>query len=189
MSDKKKYPRADALAIAKELCDLLLPVTERLEIAGSLRREKKEVSDVEILYVPKFVNGIPKDMFEAAEPVSAAGITLVELLGKGVLAKRPNARGSTSWGELNKLAIHVASGIPVDLFATEQSRWWVSLVIRTGGKETNLELTTGAQRIGRKLHAYGNVEALGGGEMLIPNSEQDVFRFCGVPYREPRMRK
>jgi hypothetical protein len=38
---------------------------------------------------------------------------------------------------------------------TTRENWFVSLVIRTGSKDTNLLLTTGAQKLGRKLNAYG----------------------------------
>jgi hypothetical protein len=68
--------------------------------------------------------------------------------------------------------------------------WWVSLVIRTGGKDTNLKLATGARKLGRTLHAYGcGVEDLKTGEVVKANSEQDVFRLCAVDYIEPNQRK
>jgi hypothetical protein len=57
-----------------------------------------------------------------------------------VLTKRKNKNGVTTWGTLNKLATHATSGIGVDLFATTHDRWFVSLVVRTGSKETNLSL-------------------------------------------------
>ena len=42
---------------------------------------------------------------------------------------------SYPWGTLNKLAVHVGSGIPVDPFATTVERWFVSRVVRIGSKE------------------------------------------------------
>lgn len=77
--------------------------------------------------------------------------------------------------------------------------WWVSLVVRTGSKETNLRLTTGAQRLGRTLHAYGSGVTINraqtiGGEAHLPGSEikatseQAVFELCEVPYLEPEQR-
>ena len=42
-----------AKAIAEELKALLEPVCQRVEIAGSIRRQKPEVGDIELLVIPK----------------------------------------------------------------------------------------------------------------------------------------
>jgi DNA polymerase/3'-5' exonuclease PolX len=133
---KQKYPRAIAIQAAKELCDALKPVTSRLIVAGSLRRRAQEVGDVEILYVP-------------AEGCSQL---VDDFLNRGVLTKRPNVKGHFAWGKLNKLAIHAATGVPVDLFATCEENWWVSVVFRTGSLDMNLVLTRSALRRGRTLN-------------------------------------
>ena len=63
MSGKQKFPRAAALAVAKELCDALKPLAEKLIVAGSLRRRKQEVGDVEIVFVPKIeMRADPSDL-------------------------------------------------------------------------------------------------------------------------------
>lgn len=186
--DKKKYPRTDALRVAKELCDLLRPDAERIIVAGSLRRGKSEVGDMEILYVPRFSVGRVDDLFNPPPSYNEAETTINGWVNAGRLIQRTNAHGSATWGAKNKLAIHVASGIPVDLFATTEENWWVSLVIRTGGKQTNLELTTGAQRMNRTLHAYGCGVEFSNGETIRATSEEHVFELCGVKYREPKER-
>ena len=50
---KQKFPRADALSVAKKLCDALKPVCARIIVCGSLRRRKPTVGDVEVLFVPR----------------------------------------------------------------------------------------------------------------------------------------
>ena len=50
---KTRFPRAAAIAVARELCEALKPHCERLIVAGSLRRMKQQVGDVEIVYIPK----------------------------------------------------------------------------------------------------------------------------------------
>lgn len=171
---KQKYDRAIAIKAAKELCDALKPVTSRLVVAGSLRRRKLAVGDVEILYVP----------------ADGCGAVIDEFLNRGVLVKRPNCRGHFAWGNLNKLAIHVGTGVPVDLFATCEENWWVSLVFRTGSLDMNLLLTRSALRRGRTLMAYGcGVQQLTPPWTITPaTSEQHVFDLCGVRYREPWQR-
>jgi DNA polymerase/3'-5' exonuclease PolX len=183
MSDKKKFPRDDAIEVARELCAALEPVTERLVVAGSLRRRKLEVGDVEILFVPKMVK-VQDGLFDIVEYSSADNV-LIQLLGTRVLDQRKNVNGSTMWGAKNKLAVHVATGIPVDLFATTEECFFMALVIRTGPKDCNLRLIESAAKRGLKLHAYGVFERMSNGESIVPKSERAVFEIAGLPYKEP----
>lgn len=186
MSDRIKYPRSDALAVAEELQAMIAPACERIAIVGSLRRGKPEVGDIELLFVPR-MSKRPDGLFDT-QIVNVAAEVCEKLLRDGVLAKRPNVNGHYAWGESNKLAIHVPSGIPVDLFSTHASKWWVSLVIRTGSKDTNLRLTTGAQKRGATLNAYGMGVTWSDGTTTEATSEEHVFEMCGVPYLEPSKR-
>lgn len=189
MSHDKRYPHATAMAIANELVALLRPHVERIGIAGSLRRGKADVGDIELLVIPKF-DKRKTGLFDTdVEYVSLFDMELDVWLKGDVIRKRPSATGVFTWGKENKLGIHVPSGIPVDFFSTDAERWWVALVIRTGGKETNLALTTGAQRLGRQLHAYGNGVTHRDGSKERAISEKHVFELCGVPYVPPNKRK
>lgn len=187
--DKPRFPHRMALEVALELQALLAPVcTPKLIVAGSLRRRRALVGDIELLYVPLFEDR-PVDMFAVA-PFDLAAELIDGLTATGVLVKRPKSNGTFTWGPQNKLAVHVASGIPVDFFATSEECWPVALVIRTGGEVTNLKLTTGAQMLGRTLHAYGSgTTDLKSGRLTRANSEEDVFRLCGVPYQRPEERR
>ena len=53
MSDKQKFPINQAEAVGFSLMAQLRPFSSRLQMAGSIRRRKPLVSDIEILYVPK----------------------------------------------------------------------------------------------------------------------------------------
>lgn len=153
---------------------------------GSIRRRKATVSDIELLFVPR-MSEVPDDLFNTAK-VNLAEQIIERWLQNGLLAKRPNSNGHFSWGPQNKLAVHVPSGIPVDLFATTERKWYVSLVIRTGSRETNLRLTNGAIRMGGTLHAYGSGFSWKDGTNTDAACEEDVFRLAGVPYLEPHRR-
>jgi DNA polymerase/3'-5' exonuclease PolX len=186
MSAKVKYPRADALKVARQMCVSLADVTERLIVAGSLRRRKLAVGDVEVLFIPKLVTQTV-DFFTSTS-VSAADLMLNDLVAKGILAKRKNVNGSEMWGPKNKLAVHVASGIPVDLFAATAENWFNYLVCRTGSAENNLAIASAAQAKGWKWNPYGSgfsrMSGLGS-ESHVVSSERDVFDFVGLPYKEP----
>jgi len=176
------------MAVAKELCDALKPVTERLIVAGSLRRRKAEVGDVEILFVPKFITAAKHDLFAPPKPVNCADFLLELLLADGVLAKRPNKGGGFAWGEKNKLAIHVASGIPVDLFTASEANWFNYLVCRTGPGESNIRIASAAQARGWKWNPYGEGFSRASGlgtELHRVASEREVFEFVGMEFKEP----
>jgi DNA polymerase/3'-5' exonuclease PolX len=180
---KTKFPRSDALRVAKQLCDALKEWNERLIVAGSLRRRKAEVGDMEILYIP-YYRVVPDGLFDTRR-VNMADFVLEKLLKAGVIRKRLNSIGSESWGNKNKLAIHVASGIPVDFFESRTASWFNYLVCRTGGAENNRQIAVAANRKGWKWNPYGAGFTDDKGQLIEVKSERDVFDFVGLPYREP----
>jgi DNA polymerase (family 10) len=187
MSNKQRWPASIARKVANELATELAPRCERIEIAGSLRRGKADVGDIEILYVPRIGQvRVPGELFPRQG--SLADELLEQWLARGIITKRFNINGSAARGTLNKLAAHAGSGIPVDLFATTTERWFVSLDVRTGSKEMNTTLAGNALRRGMQLHTYGVLENTKTGQQIIPQSEREVFERLGVPYREPAER-
>jgi DNA polymerase/3'-5' exonuclease PolX len=183
VSDKPKFPRAQAIEVAKELCDLLRPCCERLVVAGSLRRRKTMVGDIEILFVP-LLDHEPDGLFET-KLVSRVDTELDKLLRAGALTKRLNVNGSATWGEKNKLAVHYSTGIPVDFFGTSMAAWYNYLVCRTGPADSNTRIATAALAKGWKWNPYGEGFSNGRGEQWPVDSEQAVFRFVGLKYLEP----
>lgn len=184
---KPRYPRAVAIAVAKELYPYLDPVTERLVCAGSLRRGRADVGDLELLFVPRFEIQ-PDGLFDTRK-VDLADRAINQLVAKGILAKRPNVNGYFAWGEKNKLAVHVSSRLPVDLFATTLKQWYVALVVRTGPAELNVRLCESAIKRGLRFHAYGDGFTDRQGNVIPCHSEEDVFRIAGLPYLEPKDRR
>lgn len=189
---KTKYPRAVALAVAKELCDLLGPECQRtpdgkpwLVVAGSLRRRREEVGDVEIVYVPQ-VELVRGGWFDVdTKPVNRVNEVLERLLAKNILEKRQNVRGSEMWGDSNKLARHVASGVPVDLFRATPSNWFNYLVCRTGNAANNIAIAEAAAAKGWRWMPYGEGFRDQRGEVVRVNSEREVFTLAGLKYLNP----
>lgn len=190
MSDRTGFPASNAQAVATELIRWLDPACERLVVAGSLRRQKPFVGDVELLYVPKIEKRPdPEDMF-AWQDVNLADETISTLERTGVLTRRKTVNGRETFGPLNKLMLHRASGIPVDLFCeTSAADWFRSLVIRTGPKELNVRLITTAAKSGISVHAYRAGLTDLRGENITCESEEQFFSICNVPYLEPKERR
>lgn len=186
MSDRPKYPRAAALAVAEDLQARLAPACERIAIVGSLRRGKPQVGDAELLFVSR-TRRKRDGLFDEIEHWWSDDV-IESWLKEGLIAKRPNVNGQFAWGEANKLAFHCASGLPVDLFSVRPEQWWVSLVVRTGSKENNVRLCSAAQARGAKLNAYGYGVTWSDATTTAATSEEHVFELCGVPYLKPEER-
>jgi DNA polymerase/3'-5' exonuclease PolX len=186
---------SDAKHVARDFVDVLRDVCERIVVAGSLRRRKPYVKDVEIVFVPKFASSSPEavqirhDFFIAPPkppPINLAERTIVALLDARLIAPRPNVNGIDAWGPKNKLAIHVPSGMRVDLFTATPENFWNYLVCRTGGERNNIEICEAANRKGWKWNPYGSgFTSLTTIAKHLVAAERDVFDFVGIPYREP----
>ncbi len=205
---KIRYPRALAISAAKEICDVLKPHCERLIVAGSLRRRKESVGDIEILYVPK-LEVMPqmvqadllapppapqfRDLAECQINAMAGyfkhAVTGVPFRAKNYLiTQRRNATGHVTWGEKNKYAVHIRTQIPVDFFKATAVNWWNYLVCRTGSAENNIRISEAAQKKGWKWHPYDAGFTDERGKIIPATSEQDVFALAGLEYREPKDR-
>ena len=166
----------NAKVIAEKLKSLLAPVCEKIEVAGSIRRRKPEVGDIELLCIPRYVVGVD----QLDREIGA-------LMVQGILGHRRTRRGSRIYGPKNKLMIDI-SGIGVDIFSTDEKCWPVALVVRTGGKETNKRIATAALRKGWRFHAYGSGFSTPDGE-IVCRSEREVFEAVGLPYQQPWERR
>lgn len=189
MSDRPKFPRDRALVVAREICQALKPITERLIVAGSLRRGKVEVGDIEIVYVPKFaLLPDPNDLLQHPVRTDLVEDWLARVMppASDFLRKRPNSEGHFTWGAQNKLAVHVGSGIPVDFFASQGENYWTLLVCRTGSRENNERICNAAIARGLKWDPYHGFRDRVSGELLaVPRSEREVFTRVGLPYLAP----
>lgn len=162
-----------AKAIAEELKALLEPACQRVIIAGSIRRQKPLVGDIELLCIPMFVNGVD----QLDREIGA-------LVIQRILGFRLNKLGSRVYGPKNKLMLHLPSGIGVDIFSTDAQCWPVALVVRTGGEKTNKRIATVALRKGWHWHAYGKGFTTPDGEVIC-HSEREVFEAVGLSYLLP----
>lgn len=189
MSDKPKYPRAEALAVANILVQEFAGWVERITIAGSLRRGKPTVGDVELVLIPMFEPAkVSEDFFNASPEVNRTEERIKLMCQFGTIKPRPNINGSIAWGAKNKLAVHCASGIPVDLFLTTAEAWFNYLVCRTGGAENNVRIASAAKKKGWMWHPYGSGYTDNYGNDIKVTSERDVFELVGLPYLEPEQR-
>jgi DNA polymerase/3'-5' exonuclease PolX len=173
--------------VAGSLVTRLLPYCEHIVIARALRRNKNTVGTIEILYVSK-ASKVHADGSRFARDGFLADEQIEHMLCDGMLAKRLNKNGTATGGTLNKLAVHVASRIPVDFFRTREANWFISLVVRSGSVDHNTKLATAARQHDYPLHACDGITRLADDVKLYPQSEREVLELCGLPWRKPAMR-
>ncbi len=165
-----------AKAIAENIKAVLESSCERIVIAGSIRRQKPDVGDIELLCIPKYIDGV--DWLDAK---------IQTLIHFDMLGYRLNKLGRKVYGPKNKLLVH-PSGIGVDIFSTDEQCWPVALVVRTGGEKTNKWIATAALKKGYRFHAYGSGFSTPSGE-IVCHSEREVFEAVHLPYQEPWERR
>jgi len=165
-----------ARLVAEALKAQLKFYCHRIEIAGSLRRQRPDVGDIEILVAPRCQRDV--DLLDKV---------VKDMLHEGILEYRRNRLGRIMYGPMNKFLVHTASGIAVDIFSTTEECWPMALAIRTGPKESNIAIATAAQRKGWRLRAYGDGFDTPNGPIRC-QSEREVFELVGLPYRPPEER-
>lgn len=111
---------AAAQSIAERLLEEMTPYCERISIAGSVRRRRPEVGDIEIVAIPKpYETG----MF-------ASGIATV-------LDRWPVVRGQLPCRYTQRI---LPEGIALDFFVAEPANWGLILAIRTGPAKFSHEI-------------------------------------------------
>jgi DNA polymerase/3'-5' exonuclease PolX len=185
---KVKWPLAVARKLAEETRDYLREFCTRIEIAGSVRREKPMVGDIELVYVPRFsVEQDPRELLPKQIRINQADAALESLIAQGALERRPNRLGREAWGPEIKLARLLPSGVPIDFFSTMEKCFFNYLVCRTGSKESNMRIAMAAQDKGWKWNPFGSGFSRGE-ERHAVTSEREVFEFVGLPWQEPKER-
>lgn len=159
----KRYPLAEAKPYVEEVLSSIrdLPGVERAEAAGSYRRQKETVGDIDILVVAK---NPQKVLDEVAE------LPLVQEIA---------ARGPT------KLSFNLPNLLRVDVRCLKANEWGSALLYFTGDKEHNIAMRKIAIKKGWKLSEYGLFD---GEKVIASKTEEEIYKKLGLPWVEPTKR-
>ncbi len=172
-----RKPLGVALPIARDIVQRLkgLKGVERLEIAGSLRRRKETIGDVDILVI----SDNPKPVMD-------------------YFVAMPNVANVTAHGD-TKSAVKLANGLDVDLRVVPKESYGAALNYFTGSKDHNVALRRLAIKKGLKLNEYGlfrgaDSRGLKRGLtqkeiMVAGKTEEEIYDTLGLTYIEPEMRE
>lgn len=159
-----------ATEVAEEFVAALkkLPEVKEIVAAGSLRRGRETVRDIDIL-----VDSVaPQRVMD-------------------VFVRLPQVKGVNAHGE-TKSSILTRDNVQVDIRVVEPKSFGAALLYFTGSKDFNIKLRQIAIKKEMKVSEYGifSIGVKGGRErMLAGKTEADCFKALGLPYVPPEMRE
>jgi DNA polymerase (family X) len=155
-----------AMELAEDLTRRLSPVAgcERCTYAGSLRRMKDTIGDIDIL------------------AVSHEAPALMEAFKGLPHVTRVVASGPT------KTTVATTTGLQVDLRVVPPDSWGAALQYFTGSREHNIRVREIAVHAKLKLSEYGLFDAATGA-MIVSATEEEVYERLGLPWIPPTLRE
>jgi DNA polymerase (family 10) len=139
-------------------------LADRVEIAGSLRRRKEVVRDVDLVAASERPRELSEAFLESPEVVETV------------------AAGGT------KTSVRFADGLGADLRVVAPEEFAAALLYFTGSEEHNTALRGRAKRLDRKLNEYGLFRT--DGDARVPAAtEEDLYRALGLAFIEPELRE
>jgi DNA polymerase (family X) len=159
------------LSFATKSADELIPYLaeggglEKIEAAGSLRRGKETVGDLDLLVTgPGAANALERFV---SHPKA-----------HGVLGKGPN-KASIQYG---------LDGLQVDLRALAHESYGAAMQYFTGSKEHNIVLRSRAQKLGLTLNEYG-LFRVDNEQRVAGETEEQVYEALGLRWIPPELRE
>lgn len=188
-----------ARQIAVEICYRLQPYCDRINIAGSIRRRKPEVKDIEIIVQPQAVPII--DLFENIIGSQRSPEFICIVNGLGIIIK-----GKASDGKM--MQIELREKVMLDLFIPDDFDYYRQFAIRTGSANYSQSVIAkgwvergwcGSDKGLRKINDCEGVKQPDGTRKwkcvnlhaeLPPawQSEEHFFSWLKVKYVEPELR-
>tara|TARA_Y100000310_G_scaffold56324_1_gene51750 strand:+ start:20 stop:1732 length:1713 start_codon:yes stop_codon:yes gene_type:complete len=161
----KRFLLGTALDIAEEIKNKLkkLKDVNKIGVAGSLRRKKETIGDIDILITSKNPGKV-MDFFTKMDDI------------EDVLAKGPT-----------KASVRL-EGIQADLRVLPEKTYGAALLYFTGSKQHNIALRKIAIKKGMKLSEYGLFNKKTN-KLLAGKTEEECYKKLGLKYIDPEIRE
>jgi len=150
-----------AKVIADTVVKALAPYCERIMVAGSIRRQKPTVRDIDLVLIPRDRQSLDSALLlMGSYKMSGMKIARVEM-----------------------------DSIPLDIYFATPETFATLLLIRTGSVESNIRLATLAKKRGWRLAASGGGLFNEHGERIAGDTEESIYEALGLPYQRPEERR
>lgn len=144
---------------------------EAVTQAGSLRRGRETVGDLDLLVTMRPGNDKQKDVDAVAE----------------YILKYPGIDETLAHGE-NKVSVRLGNGLQVDVRLLEKKSFGAALMYFTGSKAHNVALRGRALDMGWTLNEYA-LTTVKGGKFVAGKTEEEIYAKLKLPYIEPELRE
>ncbi len=156
-----------AKSIADELVEVLKPYCLKIEIAGSVRRKKEQVKDIEICIVPEN----PNKAFNE--------------LGKFLLMHNKNFKYNKNGSRYKQFRYRDCQ---VDLFIAKPDNWGIIFLMRTGSAAFSTHVLATWKKVSGGGESRQGYLYTKNNEIVYTYEETDVFKLCKMDFIEPELR-
>lgn len=177
-------PFEEAMQIAHVVYKLLEPHCDRIMIAGSLRRYKPAVKDIEIVCIPKgcvMEYTTQADFFGAQE--TSHRITKPSKGFIDAVSQFHKIKGEPT-GRYTQRRLN--EKIVLDLFMCTADNWGYILAVRTGSADYSHKVL-GSRWVAKGYKGTNGMLYKNGSPVKVLQ-EEDLFTLCGMKYIDPKMR-
>lgn len=190
-----------ATTLAERIQRELAPFCHKCEIAGSIRRARPEVNDIDLVIVPKAgQERALRDRIKAKTRVITDGRqTLIVSLS---MPRPRTTMDLQGWQSEFQLDVWFAHGGKDDLLDPQPSNFGSLLLCRTGSKEHNIKICQRAKSMDMKWNPQVGLFAGGvwvthpeiedeyvGGKLIASESEEQIFSALGLNWISPAFRE
>ncbi len=184
-------PYTTARSYAIHLRDLLAPHCVRVEIAGSIRRQRPYVNDVDLVVIPK--GSITTTNLFGEPEATAMGSPLHAFLVRFVQESAAKQGRASVWisGEKNPSAVNYILKLPkvqLDVFVATELNWGSKLLQRTGSKEHNIWIASRARQLGLEWKLDTGI-IRPDGAVVASKTEREIYAALGMHYVIPENRE
>lgn len=162
-----RIPLSSALPLARQIRDRIaaLPGVARVESAGSLRRMRETIGDLDFLAIPKKAADAP---------------AILEAFARMEEVKTVTAKGDT------KCSVRLNQGVDADLRVVPAESFGAALHYFTGSKAHNIRVRELGVKKGLSINEYG---ILKGAKRTAAATEEAIFKAVGLPFIPPEIRE
>jgi len=150
-----------AQKIAREVVKRLSPFCSKIEVAGSIRRKKSTVHDIDLVLIPSDLWGLHAELKKIGQAKMSGQKIMRVMMGNTQL----------------------------DIYFADEDTWATLLLIRTGSEANNIRLASTAKKQGWRLAASGEGLFNEAGERIAGDTEYSIYKALGLKWQLPEERR
>ena len=173
--------RPMTLSFADKCVEKLLPwlrsISIKAEVAGSVRRRRPDVNDLDFVCVP--ILKIESDLLGQVVGVKDETAEAIR--------ERIKAEAWTPLKDGPSYFQWIAKGVQVDVWLVDPSTFISNLICRTGSKEHNIQIAERARKMGKEWRSTKGIYSRG--SLIKLETESEFYHALNLPWIDPELRE